>query len=148
MCFNGDFLSYQYIWLWKYDTRLFDFLFKPGLWNGNECVCNDEPPDLTFEYIQDELEDITCNVTCSGAQDYACGGVNAFNFYIASTITKYIVETFLDIYIKIYCAICDTNILHFIFMKLVPEIKFALKIIVLMLHKTSQTLMMQPSQTS
>ena len=96
--FNGDFLSYQYIiWLRKYHTRLFDFLFKPGLWNGNECVCNDEPPDLTFEYIQDELEDITCNVTCSGAQDYACGGVNAFNFYVASTMKKYIVETFLNI---------------------------------------------------
>ena len=52
--------------------------------NGNECLCSEEPPDTSMEYARDEIEDETCNVTCSGNSEYVCGGANALNLYVAS----------------------------------------------------------------
>ena len=52
--------------------------------NGNECICTEEPPDYSFEYVRDAMEDETCNATCSGSSEHRCGGVNALSVYVAS----------------------------------------------------------------
>ena len=55
--------------------------------NGNECICTEEPPDYSFEYVRDAMEDETCNATCSGSSEHRCGGVNALSVYVASMIS-------------------------------------------------------------
>ena len=72
------------IYLSTFMIFYFQYHWQPGLFNGNECICSRNQPDSSMEYVRNELEDETCNVTCSGHSEFVCGGTNAVNVYIAS----------------------------------------------------------------
>ena len=56
------------------------------LQNGDQCICVEDIPIEKMRFVNDIDEPENCNVTCSGSDEFICGGIESVSIYVASNV--------------------------------------------------------------